>query len=93
MIKIAAPTMAQQVIDMAIQMFGGGVPATITSSPQHSRPRLLRWPMADEVHRSQIARLEIRRHAATDPRSTGGSGGDTGTGQRLAALATTGRPQ
>lgn len=77
MIKVAAPTMAQQVIDMAIQMFGGGGTGNdhfLTAA--FASARLLRLADGpDEVHRNQIARLEIRRHAATDPRSTGGSGG------------------
>jgi len=74
MIKVAAPEMACQVIDWAIQAFGG---------PEQQRlfpRRRLRdcalvalGGRADEVHRNQIGRLELRRHRSTDPRITGGS--------------------
>ncbi|MCR5879601.1 acyl-CoA dehydrogenase family protein [Phenylobacterium sp. J367] len=74
MIKVAAPLMAQKVVDWAIQVFGGGgtnndhlLAAALATA------RLLRLADGpDEVHRNQIARLEIRRHGATDPRITGG---------------------
>lgn len=74
MIKVTAPLMAQQIVDWAIQMFGGGgtnndhyLAAALASA------RLLRLADGpDEVHRAQIARLELRRHQAIDPARTGG---------------------
>lgn len=74
MIKVAAPFMAQQVIDWAIQMFGGGGTNNdhlLTAA--FATARLLRLADGpDEVHRNQIARLEIKRHRGTDPALSGG---------------------
>lgn len=74
MIKVAAPAMANTVIDWAIQMFGGG-----GTSNDHllttalATARLLRLADGpDEVHRNQIGRLEIRRYRDVDPSLTGG---------------------
>ncbi|MCB1739646.1 MAG: acyl-CoA dehydrogenase family protein [Gammaproteobacteria bacterium] len=74
MIKVAAPQMAQQVIDWAIQMFGGG-----GTSNDHflaaafATARLLRLADGpDEVHRNQIAKLELRRYRNSDAAKTGG---------------------
>jgi alkylation response protein AidB-like acyl-CoA dehydrogenase len=76
MIKVAAPTMAQQVIDWAMQLFGGG-----GTNNDHflaaafATARLLRVADGpDEVHRNQIGRLELRRYRNVDPARTGGSG-------------------
>ena len=76
MIKVVAPTMAQQIIDWAMQLFGGG-----GTSNDHflaaafATARLLRLADGpDEVHRNQIGRLEIRRHRNADPVRSGGSG-------------------
>lgn len=75
MIKVAAPRMAQTVIDWAIQMFGGGGTSNdhlLTAA--YATARLLRLADGpDEVHRNQIGRLEIRSHRGTDPAVTGGS--------------------
>jgi acyl-CoA dehydrogenase len=75
MIKVAAPTMACKVIDSAIQLFGGGGTSNdhfLTAA--YATARLLRLADGpDEVHRNQIARLEIRRHSATAADATGGS--------------------
>ncbi|MDB5577027.1 MAG: (R)-benzylsuccinyl-CoA dehydrogenase [Bradyrhizobium sp.] len=75
MIKVAAPTMACKVIDSAIQLFGGGGTSNdhfLTAA--YATARLLRLADGpDEVHRNQIARLEIRRHSATCADATGGS--------------------
>ena len=64
MIKVAAPNMACQVIDWALQAHGGGGVTTdfgLASAYAHARVlRLADGP--DEVHRNQIARLELRRH-------------------------------
>ena len=74
MIKVAAPIMAQQVIDHAIQAFGGGGTNNdhlLTAA--FATARLLRLADGpDEVHRNQIARLELSRHRKTDPAVTGG---------------------
>jgi alkylation response protein AidB-like acyl-CoA dehydrogenase len=76
MIKVVAPNMAQQVVDWAIQAFGGG-----GTSNDHflaaalATTRLLRLADGpDEVHRNQIGRLEIRRYQNTDPARSGGEG-------------------
>ena len=74
MIKVAAPAMAQKVIDWAIQLFGGG-----GTSNDHlltaalATARLLRLADGpDEVHRNQIGRWEIKRYDAIDPAKSGG---------------------
>ena len=76
MIKVVAPTMAQQIIDWAMQLFGGG-----GTNNDHflaaafATARLLRLADGpDEVHRNQIGRLEIRRHRNADPVRSGGAG-------------------
>jgi len=75
LIKVVAPSMAQQIIDWAIQMFGGGGTNNdhlLTAAFATARMlRLADGP--DEVHRNQIAKLEIRRHRNSDPARTGGS--------------------
>ena len=75
MIKVVAPTMAQRIVDWAIQAFGGG-----GTSNDHflaaafATTRLLRLADGpDEVHRNQISRLELRRWLNTDPNRTGGT--------------------
>lgn len=74
MIKVAAPQMAQKIIDWAIQMFGGGGTNNdhlLTAA--YATARLLRLADGpDEVHRNQIARLEIKRYRDVDPAMTGG---------------------
>ncbi|MEM1187155.1 MAG: acyl-CoA dehydrogenase family protein [Pseudomonadota bacterium] len=73
MIKVAAPNMACQVIDWAIQAFGGGGTSSdhnLTSA--YATARLLRLADGpDEVHRNQIGRLELRRVNEMDPERTG----------------------
>jgi acyl-CoA dehydrogenase len=65
MIKVAVPNMACQVIDWAIQLFGGGGTSNDYGlALAYATARLLRIADGpDEVHRNQIARLEMRRHA------------------------------
>ena len=74
MIKVAAPNMACQVIDWAIQAFGGGGTSNdhfLTAA--YATARLLRLADGpDEVHRNQIGRLEIRKFGNLDPQRTGG---------------------
>jgi acyl-CoA dehydrogenase len=65
-IKVAVPTMAQRVIDMAIQLHGGGglsddFPLAAAWTSARSL-RLADGP--DEVHRGVIARLELAKHTA-----------------------------
>src|ERR1700681_1837774 len=67
MIKVAVPNMACRVIDWAIQAFGGGGTSNdFGLASAYASARMLRLADGpDEVHRSQIARLEMRRHAAS----------------------------
>jgi acyl-CoA dehydrogenase len=71
MIKVAVPNMACQVIDWAIQVHGGGgVSNDFGLAAAYATARLLRLADGpDEVHRNQIAKLELRRHAG---QTTGG---------------------
>ncbi|MFP6776945.1 MAG: acyl-CoA dehydrogenase family protein [Alphaproteobacteria bacterium] len=64
MIKVAAPKMACEVIDWAIQAFGGaGVTSDYGLAKAYATARLLRLADGpDEVHRNQIARLELRQY-------------------------------
>ena len=64
MIKVAAPNMALDVIDRAMQLHGGGAMSQeFPLAFMWSRMRALRFADGpDEVHRQQIARLELRRH-------------------------------
>ena len=63
MIKVAAPKMALDVIDRSLQLHGGGGMSDdfpIAYMAAHTRAmRLFDGP--DEVHRQQIARLELKR--------------------------------
>ena len=74
MIKAAAPSMACQVIDWAIQAFGGGgTNDDHFLSSAYATARLLRLADGpDEVHHNQIGRFELKSHRGTDPRLTGG---------------------
>jgi acyl-CoA dehydrogenase len=64
MIKVAAPNMAQQVIDWAMQVHGaGGVTEEFGLSYAFAHARALRFADGpDEVHRNQIARLELKKY-------------------------------
>jgi acyl-CoA dehydrogenase len=64
MIKVAAPTMACQVLDWAIQAFGAaGVSDDFGLAKAYAGARTLRLADGpDEVHRNQIARLELAKH-------------------------------
>ncbi len=64
MIKVAAPAMACKVIDWAIQAYGGGgTNNDVGLASAYATARLLRLADGpDEVHRNQIARLELRKH-------------------------------
>jgi acyl-CoA dehydrogenase len=64
MIKVIAPNMACQVIDWALQAHGGGGVSEdfgLASAYAHARTlRLADGP--DEVHRDQVARLELKKY-------------------------------
>jgi acyl-CoA dehydrogenase len=63
MIKVAAPSMACQVIDWAIQVHGGGgVSNDFPLAYAYAMARTLRLADGpDEVHRNHIAKLELKR--------------------------------
>jgi len=64
MIKVAAPAMAGQVIDWAIQMHGAaGLSSDFPLAYDFAQVRTLRFADGpDEVHRNQIAKLELARY-------------------------------
>src|SRR5476649_144828 len=63
MIKVAAPNMACQVIDWAIQAQGGGGMADPFLAPAYSAARSLRLADGpDEVHRAQIGKMELAKY-------------------------------
>jgi len=66
MIKVAAPNMAGQVVDWAMQAHGGaGVCDDFGLAYAWAQARTLRFADGpDEVHRSQIGRLELGRYKA-----------------------------
>ncbi|MFL6580741.1 MAG: acyl-CoA dehydrogenase family protein [Burkholderiales bacterium] len=63
MIKVIAPNMAQQIMDWAIQAHGGGgVCQDFPLAMMYSHNRTLRLADGpDEVHRNQLARLELKK--------------------------------
>lgn len=65
MIKVVAPSMALRVIDRAIQAFGGaGVSDDVTLAAHWANARTLRLADGpDEVHRRQIAKLELQKYS------------------------------
>ncbi|HMX17557.1 MAG TPA: acyl-CoA dehydrogenase family protein [Rhodocyclaceae bacterium] len=64
MIKVVAPNMACQVIDMAMQVHGGGgVSDDFPLAAAYANARTLRFADGpDEVHRNQIAKYELERY-------------------------------
>jgi acyl-CoA dehydrogenase len=64
MIKVAAPNMACKVIDWAMQVHGGGgVSDDFNLAAAYASARTLRFADGpDEVHREQIAKLELARY-------------------------------
>jgi acyl-CoA dehydrogenase len=63
MIKVAAPNMACQVIDWAIQVQGGGGMADPFLAHAYASARSLRLADGpDEVHRAQIGKMELARY-------------------------------
>ncbi|MGE0211664.1 MAG: acyl-CoA dehydrogenase family protein [Parvibaculaceae bacterium] len=75
MIKIAVPNMACQVIDWTIQAFGGaGTGNDYGLAAAYATARLLRLADGpDEVHRDQLARMELKRSQGSN------TGRDPGT--------------
>lgn len=68
MIKVAAPAMALQVIDWAMQAHGGGgVSQDFGLARAYASTRTLRFADGpDEVHRNAIAKMELARHLSLD---------------------------
>ena len=63
MIKVAAPRMAQRVMDFAIQVHGGGgVSQDFNIAEGYAHLRTLRLADGpDEVHLESIAKMELRK--------------------------------
>jgi len=76
MIKVAAPNMALGVIDRALQLHGGGgMSDDFPLAGMYARTRAMRlFDGPDEVHRRQIARMELRRQVDDWPRNRGVKG-------------------
>ena len=68
MIKVAVPNMVCQVADWAIQVFGGGGTSNdFGTAIAYACARILRLvDGTDEVHRDQLARLELKKHQGRD---------------------------
>jgi acyl-CoA dehydrogenase len=66
MIKVVAPKMACDVIDWAMQVFGGaGMCQDTPLAYYYAQARTLRFADGpDEVHRNAIAKIELGKHAA-----------------------------
>jgi acyl-CoA dehydrogenase len=66
-IKVAAPAMAQQVVDFAMQLHGGaGLQSDLPLAAAWTAARALRLADGpDEVHRGVVARLELGRYGAS----------------------------
>jgi acyl-CoA dehydrogenase len=77
MIKVAAPRMLCQIVDWAIQAHGAaGVTRDYGLSYQYARARVMRIVDGpDEVHRNQIAKLELAAYRAPRDQQTSPSRG------------------
>ncbi len=69
MIKVIGPNMAEQIMDWAIQAHGGGgVSQDFPLAMMYAHNRTLRLADGpDEVHRNQVARLELKKFDAAKP--------------------------
>jgi acyl-CoA dehydrogenase len=65
-IKVAAPNVAQQVIDFAMQLHGGaGMSSDLPLSAAWTAARAIRLADGpDEVHKGVVARIELQHHGA-----------------------------
>ncbi len=74
MIKVAVPNMLCQVTDWAIQVFGGGGTSNdFGLAAAYATARLLRLADGpDEVHRDQLARIELKKRAGRNDRGRWG---------------------
>ncbi len=72
MIKVIAPSMALKVLDRTIQVFGAaGVSDDFPFAAHWSNARTLRLADGpDEVHRAQVAKLEIKKHSSLSVMNT-----------------------
>jgi acyl-CoA dehydrogenase len=68
MIKVVAPNVACRVLDWAIQAYGaGGLTEDVPLGQLYAHARSLRIADGpDEVHRNQIAKIELGKHAGPD---------------------------
>ena len=68
MIKVIAPNMALAVVDRAMQAHGaGGLSEDFGLAHAWAQARALRLADGpDEVHRAQVARLELNKHDVAD---------------------------
>jgi len=68
MIKVAAPNMACQVVDWAMQAYGGASVCDDTPlASMYANARTIRFADGpDEVHRNQIAKLELAQYMALE---------------------------
>jgi len=68
LIKVAAPNMLCRVLDLAIQAYGGaGVTEDFGLAAAYASARALRIVDGpDEVHRNQIAKLELRKYRVAE---------------------------
>ena len=64
MIKVAVPNMACKVVDWAIQAYGGGgTNNDVGLASAYATARMLRLADGpDEVHRNQLARMELKKY-------------------------------